>query len=106
MEIALTSDNFKKEVLNSEIPVLVDFWANWCPPCRMMLPIVDQIAQEFEGKIKVGKINIDQEPKLAQEFSVLSIPTFKIFKKGEVVSEFMGVQAKEKIVEEIKKVIE
>jgi len=105
MEIELTEKNFKKEVLESKIPVLVDFWAEWCPPCKIMLPVVEELAKEFEGKIKVGKVNIEKEPDLAQKFSVLSIPTFKIFKKGKVMAEFTGAQAKEKIVEEIKKAL-
>lgn len=105
MEIELTSQNFEKEVLKSKIPVLVDFWAQWCSPCKMMLPVVEELAKEYEGKIKVGKVNIEKEPDLAQKYSVLSIPTFMIFKKGKVVSSFMGAQAKEKIIEEIEKAL-
>lgn len=103
MEIKLNSENFKKEVLESKIPVLVDFWAPWCPPCRMVGPIVDKLARDYQGKIKVGKVNVDQEPQLAQKYQVLSIPSFKIFKNGKIFSEFSGGQPEEKFVEEIEK---
>jgi len=105
MEIELTDKIFKKEVLESKIPVLVDFWAEWCPPCKMMLSVVDEIAREFEGKIKVGKINVDANQELAGKYSVMSIPTFIIFKDGKNVSRFMGAQPKERVVEEIKRAL-
>jgi len=103
MEIELTNDNFKKEVLESKVPVLVDFYSDWCPPCKIMLPVIEQIAEKFEGKIKVGKVNIDENKELASQYSVMSIPTFIIFKNGESVSRFMGAQPKERVVEEIEK---
>ena len=93
----ITSENFEKEVLQAEQPVLVDFWASWCMPCKMMTPIVEEIAKEKEGKIKVYKINIDEEPDLATKYGVMSIPTFLVFKDGKVVNSRVGVQDKQKL---------
>ena len=90
-EIILTAENFEQEVLNSEIPVLVDFWATWCGPCRMLAPVIAQIAQEQEGKIKVGKIDVDEQPELAIRYGIASIPTLKVFKNGEVANTSVGV---------------
>jgi thioredoxin 1 len=90
-EIILTAENFEQEVLNSEIPVLVDFWATWCGPCRMLAPVIAQIAQEQEGKIKVGKIDVDEQPELAIRYGIASIPTLKVFKNGQVVNSSVGV---------------
>ena len=84
-EITITKDNFEEEVLHSEIPVLVDFWAAWCGPCKMLAPIVAKIAEENEGKIKVGKVNVDEEQALAIKFRVASIPTVIAFKDGKAV---------------------
>ena len=102
-EITFTSTNFDAEV--SVGVVLVDFWAPWCGPCQAMLSVVEELANKFEGKIKVGKINIDEEPELAQKFGVMSIPTFKILKNGEEVASLTGVVSKEKLIEEIEKVL-
>ena len=90
-EIILTAENFEQEVINSEIPVLVDFWATWCGPCRMLAPVIAQIAQEQEGKIKVGKIDVDEQPELAIRYGIASIPTLKVFKNGQVVNSSVGV---------------
>ena len=90
-EIILSEDNFEKEVLQSEIPVLVDFWATWCGPCRMLAPTIAKIAEEQEGKIKVGKIDVDEEPELAAKYGIASIPTLMVFKNGEVVNKSIGV---------------
>ena len=89
-EIVLTAENFDQEVLNSDIPVLVDFWAPWCGPCKMLGPVVAQVAEMYDGKIKVGKYNTDDDPSLAIEYNVSSIPALKIFKGGEVVDESVG----------------
>ena len=96
-EVIITKDNFEEEVLKSELPVLVDFWASWCGPCKMLSPIVSQIAEEQEGKVKVGKINVDEQQKLAAQFRVMSIPTLILFKGGEAVAQSVGVQPKEQI---------
>ncbi len=96
-EVIITKENFQEEVLQSDIPVLVDFWAAWCGPCRMLAPIVEQIAEEQAGKVKVGKINVDEQPELAAEFRVMSIPTLLVFKNGKVVNQSLGVQPKEQV---------
>ena len=97
MEVILTSENFEEEVINSKIPVLIDFWASWCGPCKAMMPVVEEIAKENEGKIKVCKANVDEQGELATKFDVMSIPTFVAIKNGEVVGTTMGVQGKEEI---------
>lgn len=101
-EITITRDNFEEEVLDSKIPVLVDFWATWCGPCMMLAPTVEEIAHEMEGKVKVGKVNVDEEPELAAMFSIMSIPTVMVFKQGEAVATTVGVQTKEKLLDMVK----
>ena len=93
-EIVLTEINFEEEVLKSDKPVLVDFWATWCGPCRMLAPTIAQIAQEKEGIIKVGKIDVDEEPELAAKFGIASIPTLMVFENGQVKKSSVGVQPK------------
>ena len=93
-ELVLTSDNFKTEVLESEIPVLVDFWASWCGPCKMLGPVISELAEEYEGKVKVGKVNVDDEEELAMEYGIQSIPTVLLFKGGEVVEQSLGFKPK------------
>jgi thioredoxin 1 len=95
--VEVTDNNFKDEVLGSREPVLVDFWAPWCGPCRMIAPLVEELAGENRGSIKVGKINIDDNPGAAQNYGVSSIPTLMIFKGGEVVDRFVGVQPKNRL---------
>jgi thioredoxin 1 len=92
-----TDDNFQSDVLNSSQPVLVDFWAPWCGPCRMIAPMVEELAGEYAGAVKVGKINIDDSPQMAQKFSVNSIPTLMVFKGGQPVETFVGVQPKNRL---------
>lgn len=94
MSLVFTEDSFKKEVLDSDKPVLVDFWAVWCGPCKMLAPTVDQINAEFEGKAKVGKVNVDENQQLAAQYGIMSIPTVMIFKGGKVVEQFIGVNPK------------
>ena len=96
-EIKITVDNFEEEVLGSQIPVLVDFWASWCGPCRMLSPVVAEIAEELEGKVKVGKVNVDEEGELAARFGISSIPTVMVFKNGEVTNTSVGFCPKEEL---------
>ncbi len=96
--IIINKDNFEAEVLNSEIPVLVDFWAPWCGPCKMVLPIVEEIAEE-RTDVKVGKINVDDEIELARQFRVMSIPTLMVFKGGEMVKKNVGALEKDELIE-------
>ena len=102
MEYTFTTENFETEVLGSDVPVLVDFWATWCMPCRMLAPVIEEIASENEGKIKVGKVNVDDEGDLASEYRIASIPTLLIFKNGEIVHTLVGYRPKEQILEYLK----
>lgn len=94
MANVFTSKNFEEEVIKSDIPVLVDFYADWCGPCKMMGPVVETLAGEYEGKVKVGKLNIDDNEDIAARYGVMTIPTLLILKSGEVVDKYVGVQNK------------
>ncbi len=97
----LTDDNFEEEVLNADKPVLVDFWATWCGPCRQIAPIVEDLADEFEGRAKVGKVDVDENPQVAQQFGVRSIPTLLFFKDGEVQEQLVGASGKKPLKEKL-----
>lgn len=98
---AVTAEDFEKEVLQSEIPVLVDFWAEWCGPCRALAPTIDDIASETAGKLKVVKLDTDKAPTVAAKYSIMSIPTLIVFKKGDVVEQLVGMMPKQKIMEKV-----
>ena len=101
MELKINSENFEKEVLNSNKSVLIDFYADWCGPCKMMAPVVKELAEELQGKAKVGKINVDENQDLAMEYNVMSIPTLLIFKNGKEFKRFVGVRDKHELLKEL-----
>jgi thioredoxin 1 len=101
MEITLTGENFKEEVLDSKLPVLVDFWATWCGPCQMMGPIVTEIAEEKNGTLKVGKLNVDEQESIAAQFNIMSIPTFILFKDGKPAAQVVGGRGKEELLKSL-----
>ncbi len=105
MEYKFTEENFESEVLGSDIPVLVDMYADWCGPCKMMAPVIEQLAEEYEGRVKVGKMNVDDNEEIAMKYGVMSIPTMLIIKKGEVVDKLIGGRPKSDLTAALDKVI-
>ncbi|MDO8529418.1 MAG: thioredoxin [bacterium] len=105
MSIELTDANFEQEVIKSDKPALVDFWATWCGPCQMMGPIIEELAKEMEGKVKIRKIEVDSNPETSEKYGIMSIPALKIFKNGKVIKEFTGLQNKEVLRKELEKII-
>ena len=99
MTVEITKENFEEVVLKNQLPVLVDFWATWCGPCKMIGPIVEELSDELEGKVVFGKLNVDKQPELAMQFQVMSIPTLILFKDGEIVNKKIGFMPKEKLAE-------
>jgi thioredoxin 1 len=105
MEITLTDANFDQEVLKSDKPVLVDFWAEWCGPCKMVSPAVSQIAEDLKEHLKVGKLNVDENPKTSQQYQILSIPSLKIYKNGKILGEMVGAMPKPVIEKKVKEIL-
>ena len=92
--VAIDDSNFEQVVLNSKVPVLLDFWAAWCAPCRMVAPVVDELAQEYDGRVSFGKVDVDQNPKIASKYGIMSIPTLMLFKDGEPITNIVGFRPK------------
>ncbi len=99
--VIVTDGNFKTEVLDSQTPVLVDFWATWCGPCKMIAPIIEELAGEYDGKMKFGKLDVDSNPQVAMQFGIRSIPTLLVFKGGKVVDQIVGAMPKKSLLEKI-----
>ncbi len=95
--LRLTDKNFEKEVIESKLPVFVDFWGSWCPPCKMIEPIIDQLAQEFHGIVKVGKLNVDQNPEVRSTFKIVAAPTFILFKERKILQRVIGARSKKQL---------
>lgn len=105
MTITIDEKNFKDEVLGSETPTMVDFWAPWCGPCHIMEPIIEEVAKEYSGKVKVGKINVDENQVLSSQYGIMSIPTILIFKAGKIVGQIVGARPKSDLTEALNKTL-
>ncbi len=105
MEMTFTSENFEDEVINAEGPVVVDFFATWCSPCASLAPVVESLAEEYDGKVKIGKLDVDENPDIAERYSVMSIPTLIFYKDGKAVNKTVGAVAKDAIVDAIEKML-
>lgn len=105
MAQTFTDENFQNEVLNSDLPVLVDFWAIWCGPCQMMTPVIEKLAEDFKGKVKVGKLNVEENPMMASKYGIMSIPALKVFKGGNVIAEFVGAMSLDELKRRVEEVI-
>lgn len=105
MEYKFTAQNFEQEVLKSELPVLVDFYADWCNPCKMMAPVIAELAEELEGKCRVGKCNVDENMMIAQKYRVASIPNFIVFKNGQPVANFMGAMSADDLLSQVEQAL-
>ncbi len=102
MEVTVNDSSFKQEVLESDLPVLVDFWAPWCAPCHMVAPVIEEIAREYQGKIKVCKVNVDEASRTAANYGIMSIPTLSIFKSGQIMEQIVGAGSKSALEEKIR----
>lgn len=101
MALKFTDENFESEVLKSDLPVLIDFYADWCGPCKMMAPVIEELAKEYDGTVKVGKLNVDEAPNTSSKYRVMSIPTLLFVKNGEVVGNIVGAVSKAQVVEKL-----
>jgi thioredoxin 1 len=103
--LRLTDTNFEQEVLAADTPVLVDFWASWCPPCKMMEPVIEELAADYNGRLKVGKLHVDQNPKTASLYQILGVPTFALFQAGKILQQRVGAQSKTQLVQMLSTVL-